>query len=80
MISKTVSLQEASANLPELVALASRGEEVVIATGDQPVARLVPWGEAGRKAKRVFGQFRGKIHVREDFDAPLPDGFWEGRE
>ncbi|QWF69695.1 hypothetical protein KEF85_09935 [Methylomonas paludis] len=28
--------------------------------------------------KRQFGQFKGKIHMADDFDAPLPDEFWLG--
>ena len=25
--------------------------------------------------KRIFGQFRGKVHMADDFDAELPDAF-----
>ena len=28
--------------------------------------------------KRIFGQFRGKVHMVDDFDAELPDAFWLG--
>lgn len=31
-------------------------------------------------AKRVFGQFRGKIKINEDFDNELPDEFWLGKD
>jgi hypothetical protein len=30
--------------------------------------------------KRVFGQFRGKIKVGDDFDNELPEDFWTGKE
>ena len=30
--------------------------------------------------KRVFGQFRGKIKIREDFDNDLPEEFWLGKD
>ncbi|MCI5132541.1 MAG: hypothetical protein D3904_13760 [Candidatus Electrothrix sp. EH2] len=30
--------------------------------------------------KRQFGQFKGKIDIREDFDDALPDTFWSGDE
>jgi hypothetical protein len=26
--------------------------------------------------RRVFGQFRGKARMRDDFNEPLPDSFW----
>ena len=30
------------------------------------------------QTKRVFGQYRGKIRIADDFDAPLPTEFWTG--
>lgn len=30
--------------------------------------------------KRVFGQFRGKIKISEDFDNELPEEFWLGKD
>jgi len=30
--------------------------------------------------KRVFGQFRDKVHLSDDFDAELPDAFWLGQD
>lgn len=30
--------------------------------------------------KRVFGQFRGKIEMSDDFDNELPDDFWLGKD
>ncbi len=29
-------------------------------------------------AKRQFGQFKGRIDIRDDFDDALPDTFWSG--
>ncbi len=36
--------------------------------------------DAEEGPKRVFGQFRGKIRMAEDFDAELPDEFWLGQD
>ena len=33
-----------------------------------------------KKKKRIFGQYKGRIHISEDFDAPLPDSFWLGED
>ena len=77
MSAKTVTLNDAAARLPELVTRASEGEEIVIARNELPVAKLVPFIEL--EGNRVFGQARGRIHVSEDFDEPLPDDFWLGR-
>jgi len=31
-----------------------------------------------QQEEREFGRFRGHGHVPDDFDQPLPDGFWTG--
>jgi hypothetical protein len=30
--------------------------------------------------RRQFGQFKGQIEIREDFDDALPDTFWTGED
>jgi antitoxin (DNA-binding transcriptional repressor) of toxin-antitoxin stability system len=75
-MTKTVDMEEAKAQLPELVSLALEGNEVIITEGDKPLARLVPVASQGRK--RVMGLHRGVAWVSEDFDKPLPDEFWLG--
>ena len=75
MMSPTiVPVEEAGARLLELISLAEQGEEVVIAYEDQPKVKLVPIRREPQK--RVFGQHRGKIWMRPDFDDPLPESFW----
>lgn len=37
-----VTINNAKEQLPELIAAAQAGEEVIIADGDRPVARIVP--------------------------------------
>lgn len=72
-MTKTVDMEEAKEQLPELVSLALEGNEVIISEGDKPVARLVPIPQTGQK--RVAGLHRGVAWVSEDFDEPLPDEF-----
>jgi hypothetical protein len=36
--------------------------------------------EPQQSQKRVFGQFRGKIKVSDDFDNELPEDFWMGKD
>ena len=73
----TVSIQQAKAQLTELIRLAEQGEEIVIAQDDQPKVKLVPMPPK-KIGKRVFGQYRGKIRMSEDFNDPLPKDFWLG--
>lgn len=65
-----VNLYEAKTNLSSLVDRAADGEEIVIAKGGRPLARLVPLDR--RTAPRPLGRFAGQIHVADNFDDPLP--------
>jgi len=71
---KTVDVGEA--RLPELLAMALAGHEVIIAEGGTPLARLMPLDKPGEG--RVAGLNEGAIRMRDDFDEPLPEGFWAG--
>jgi len=71
-------MHEAKTELSRLVERALQGEEVLIARAGVPVVRLVPV-VAGR---RRLGQWAGRVHLSEDFDAPLDPAevdAWEGR-
>jgi prevent-host-death family protein len=69
-MSRTVNVYEAKSKLSALLTEVEAGGEVVIARAGRPVARLVKVGAtAGR---REPGAWRGRISIRDDFDA-LPD-------
>ncbi len=77
----TVTIHEAKTQLSKLIARAEAGEEIVIARGKQPVAKL----EALKPAKRrlTFGALAGKYSDIPDafFFDPLPEEelrLWEG--
>jgi len=65
------TIHQAKTNLSRLIEKASEGEEVVIARGSRPVARLVPLGEV--KGKRRPGALKGKLVVEAEFFEPLPE-------
>ena len=65
-----VTVHQAKTNLSRLIKKASNGEEVIIARGSKPVARLVPVGEV--KGKRQPGSLKGQLHVGAEFFEPLP--------
>lgn len=67
---KTVNIHEAKTHLSRLIERIAQGEEIIIAKAGKPVARLVRYVED--RAPRVGGQWRGLVHIRDDFDAPLP--------
>ena len=75
-MSKIVDISEAKTQ-DQLLVPAIEGTEVII-VNRQPLVRLVP---AGTSAKpRIAGLNKGEIWVSEDFDAPLPDEFWTGKQ
>lgn len=65
-----VNIYEAKTRLSQLVERAEAGEEIIIARGGRPAARLVPLRPA--IGERKAGRLRGKIRMAADFDAPLP--------
>ena len=74
----TVTIHQAKTNLSRLIQKASEGEEVIIARGSKPVARLVPVGEV--KGKRQPGSLKGKLRVGPEFFDPLPKSERSGSE
>lgn len=78
MVRETVSLYKAKTQLSALVERAAEGEEIVISKSGKPKARLVPLDDL--RPLRHSGRGRGKWHVHEDFDAPLPDDVQAGFE
>jgi prevent-host-death family protein len=66
---KTVGVHEAKTQLSRLLESVEKGEEILIARSGKPVAKLVPVKPRPRRP----GRLKGKIRVRRDFDAPLPE-------
>jgi prevent-host-death family protein len=74
-----VTIHKAKTQLSKLIERVERGEEVVIARGKTPVARLVPY--APEQPQRGFGSMKGKVWLDESFWEPLPEEemkLWEG--
>jgi prevent-host-death family protein len=73
-----VKVHQAKTHLSRLLVRVAGGEEIVIARGGKPVARLVPFTTPSHD--RISGQDRGRLRVAEDFDEPLPEEFLRGFE
>jgi prevent-host-death family protein len=63
-----VNLHQAKTTLSQLVEQVENGEEVILARAGKPVARIVAIRSSGR---RTLGQWRGRVRMSEDFDAPV---------
>ncbi|MBC7637559.1 MAG: type II toxin-antitoxin system Phd/YefM family antitoxin [Acetobacteraceae bacterium] len=66
-----ITVHAAKTNLSQLLARVEAGEEIILARGKQPIAKLVPFEPP--KSKRQFGALRGLIKFDESFFDPLPD-------
>jgi prevent-host-death family protein len=77
MSAKTMEMGEAQARFSELLSWVREGTEVILTERQKPVARILP---IGPPPPRVAGLHAGAIWTSDDFDAPLPDEFWVGRQ
>jgi len=66
-----VNMHEAKTHLSRLVERVEAGEEIVVSRAGRPVAKIVPIRAS--HPRREPGSLRGRIHLSDDFDAPLPD-------
>ncbi|MGC1413932.1 MAG: type II toxin-antitoxin system prevent-host-death family antitoxin [Candidatus Acidiferrum sp.] len=62
-------MHQAKTNLSKLLRKVEDGEEVIIARGKEPIAKIIPF--ADRKKKRVPGSMKGKIWYAPDAFDPL---------
>jgi prevent-host-death family protein len=69
-----VGVHEAKTRLSELLRLVDSGQEIEIARGSEPVAKLIPFH---LRETRRLGTDRGLYSVPDDFDAPLPNEMLE---
>jgi prevent-host-death family protein len=69
---KQVNVHQAKTQLSKLLAEVEQGEEIVVARNGVPVAKLIPFPAPAKKRLRV-GNWKGRIWMSPDFDAPLTD-------
>jgi prevent-host-death family protein len=67
----TVTIHVAKTNLSQLLARVEGGEEIVIARGRHPIARLTPIRRA--PTARKFGALKGVVIVGPEFFEPIAD-------
>jgi prevent-host-death family protein len=67
-----IGMHEAKTNLSRLVERAEAGEEIVIQRNGKPVARLTAIDEDAASIGDLYGVWRGKVHIADDFDE-LPE-------
>jgi prevent-host-death family protein len=68
---ETVTIHVAKTTLSQLLARVEAGEEIVLARGKKPIAKIVPIKP--RKTGRQFGALRGTVSIGPEFFEPLPE-------
>jgi prevent-host-death family protein len=68
----TISIEEAQANLPEIIGKLGPGEEVVITKDNRPVAKLVSQQKATRQPRRP-GSAKGILVINVEDEEHLED-------
>ena len=66
-----VTIHTAKTTLSQLLARVEGGEEIVLARGKLPIAKLVPFRPPVKK--RRFGALRGTLLIGPEFFEPLPE-------
>ena len=78
----TFTIHQAKTQLSKLIARAEAGEEIVIARGKEPVAKLTPIATPKRRPR--FGALQGQLNIPDSFFFdPLPAEelkLWEGAD
>lgn len=75
MNATTIDVQEAQTHWQELLGLVLAGNEILVTLAQKPVMRLVPI--QNETEPRIAGLHVGMGWMSDDFDASLPDEFWD---
>jgi prevent-host-death family protein len=66
-----VNIQIAKKFLSKLLEKVEKGEKVIIMKRNRPIAKLSPI--EGIRQERRIGTAKGKVHITDNFDAPIED-------
>lgn len=64
-----VTVHDAKTQLSRLLKAVEEGETIIIKRGKVPIAKLSPLDSP---SPRLWGQDKGRVHIADDFNAPLP--------
>ncbi len=67
-----VTIHQAKTHFSQLIQRALAGEEIIVAKGKEPVAKIIPIPEA-QKERRLGGAKGIVKHISDDFDEPLEE-------
>jgi hypothetical protein len=75
---KTVELLAVNPRVEELLDLARKESGLRLTRSGKSIAEIIPMTD--QPGKRTAPLHPGAWEVSEDFDQPLPEGFWTGKK
>lgn len=75
-MTKVVNISEAQTHLKGLLALAKKGDEIIIEENGQMLGKITSSETQNTVSVRKPGLGKGMFTMSEDFDEELPDDFW----
>lgn len=66
------NIHNAKTHFSKYLKMVANGEEVIICSANNPIAKLVPYKPSSKP--RIAGEFKGQIKIEKDFDV-LPKEF-----
>lgn len=77
MTKKTLDIQQTSVSISDLLSLLQDDNaEILLTSGDEPLAKVIPISSAQKKIIPQAGLNLGSMVMNDNFDEPLPDEFW----
>jgi antitoxin (DNA-binding transcriptional repressor) of toxin-antitoxin stability system len=71
-----IDAAELSMRMTEVLSLIRNGQQIVLTEKNLPIAIMTPCNTP----PRIPGLQQGQIWMADDFNAPLPDDFWNGTQ
>ncbi|HEX4157360.1 MAG TPA: type II toxin-antitoxin system prevent-host-death family antitoxin [Rhizomicrobium sp.] len=70
---KKVNFREFRTNLSTYLREVHDGAEIVVTSHGKEVARVVPPASIAEQRAKLFGMFKGQLHMAADFDETPPE-------
>jgi prevent-host-death family protein len=77
MSTRNIDINDVKDNFQDLVLQAEQGDEIIITKENKPIAKLISLHE---EEERMPGLNKGEIWMSDDFDKPLSEDYWMGKE
>ena len=68
-----IDIHESEIRLSQLVERVVAGEEIILDSDGEPIAKLIPYEQEKKRPRRLGGSWEGKVWIVDDFDELPPE-------